>query len=120
MQIAVEPIQPGYEARLRINYPNEYADPADLENAALVAQFRATVDADAVLFEARSDAGAITIARGAEMTTVTLVIPAESTAEMAPDTDVVFDLVRMEGPEPDVIPGIWHWPVRKAVTRNVE
>ena len=119
MQFPVEPIAPGYDATLAIAYPNAFADAVSLTSGVLVAQFRASLDADAVLFEARSDAGSIVVAQGAEETSVTVTIPAASTTGMAPDTDVVFDFVRIDGAVKDVIPGLWRWPVRKAVTRDV-
>lgn len=63
MQFPVEPIAPGYDATLAIAYPNAFADAVSLNSGVLVAQFRTSLDADAVLFEARSDAGSIVVAR---------------------------------------------------------
>jgi hypothetical protein len=119
MQIPVEPIAPGYDARLEIAYPNAFADAAQLTQGALVAQFRASIDADDVLFEARTADGTITVARGSDETLVIVTIPSEDTSNMAPDTWVSFDFVRLDGGVKDVVPGQWRWPVRKAITRNV-
>jgi len=114
MQFPVEPIAPGYDAPLAIAYPNAFADAVSLDSGVLVAQFRAHVDAAETLFEARSDNGSISVVRGATET-----LPAAATALMAPDSSVVFDFVRVEGAAKDVVPGLWRWPVRKSVTRNV-
>jgi len=119
MQFPVEPIAPGYDAPLAIAYPNAFADAVSLDSGVLVAQFRAHVDAAETLFEARSDNGSISVVRGATETAVTVTLPAAATALMAPDSSVVFDFVRVEGAAKDVVPGLWRWPVRKSVTRNV-
>lgn len=119
MQFPVEPIAPGYDAALAIAYPNAFADSAGFGSGELVAQFRADIDAEDVLFEARSGSATITIERGAEKTLVTLKVPAAATTNMRPDADVVFNLVRIDGAIKDPVPGLWHWPVRKSVTRNV-
>lgn len=120
MQFPVEPIAPGYDARLAIAYPNAAADALELDTGELVAQFRAAVDdAGDPLFTARSADGTITLTRGATETLLTLLLPASATALMVPDRDVIFDIVRIEGGFRDVIPGRWFWPVRKTVTRNV-
>lgn len=120
MQYPVEPIAPGYDARLAIAYPNAAADALDLETGELVAQFRAGVDdAGDPLFTARTADGSITRVRGDAETLLTLLLPASATALMTPDRDVTFDIVRINGAARDVIPGRWFWPVRKTVTRNV-
>lgn len=120
MQFAVEPIAPGYSARLDIAYPNTVADPLSLGDGELVAQFRASIDAAGdPLFTARKSEGSITLARGATETLLTLTLPATATAGMTPDRDITFDIVRIDGAVRDVIPGRWYWPVRKTVTRDV-
>ena len=119
MEFPVEPIAPGYDAALAIAYPNAFADAVSLGSGELVAQFRADLDAEDALFEARSDAGTISVDRGASETTITITVPASVTTEMQPDSLVLFDFVRIEGAVKDVIPGLWRWPVRKSVTRNV-
>ncbi len=119
MEIPVEPIVPGYKASIRLAYLNEAADKASLGEGVLVAQFRETLDSDTVLFTARSDAGTITVERGATETLVTVEIPAAGTADMTPDTSVTFDFIRIDGGAGEVVPGRWLWPVRKVVTRDV-
>lgn len=119
MQFPVEPIAPGYEARLEIAYPNLAADALALTEGELAAELRASVDAAEVLFTARGTDGTVTAARGEAETLVTLILPAAVTAELTPDTDVMFDFVRLDGGERFVIPGRWRWPVRRTVTRNV-
>jgi len=119
MEFPVEPIAPGYDASLPIAFPNDFADAVSLEAGALVAQFRARVDSDTPLFTARTEDTTITIARGVAGTLVTVQVPASATANMAPDTSVVFDFVRIDGAVRDHVPGLWRWPVRKAVTRDV-
>ncbi|RAN30624.1 hypothetical protein [Hyphomonas pacifica] len=119
MQLAVEPIAPGYDARLVLVYPNEFADFHHMEDGYLITQIRADLDAEDVLFEASSESGSIVLERGNAETCLTLSVPATATALMAPDTNVVFDIVRIDGAVRDVIPGLWRWPVRKTVTQNV-
>lgn len=120
MQFPVEPIAPGYDAVLSIAYPKTVADALSLSAGALVAQFRASIDdAGAALFEASTTGGSIEVSAGETETLVTVRLPAAATASFTPDTDVLFDFVRIDGAARDVIPGLWRWPVRKAVTRNV-
>lgn len=118
MQFPVEPIAPGYDAVLAIAYPNDVADALSLGAGVLAADFRAALDApDPPLFQASTANGSITVERGASETAVTVRIPASATADMTPDTSVLFDFVRTEGGARDVIPGLWRWPVRRTVTR---
>lgn len=121
MEFPVEPIWPGYDARLRIAYTNAFADSVSLGEGFLVAQFRASLDSETPLFTARTDEATIIVARGSERTELTIDLPASATADMAPDTSVLFDFLRIDtgAGVRDVIPGLWRWPVRKAVTRNV-
>lgn len=120
MQFPVEPIAPGYSARLEIAYPNSVADALSLNTGELVAQFRGGIDDPGdPLFTARGADGAITLTRGATETLLTLLLPASATSGMVPDRDITFDIVRIDGGFRDVIPGRWYWPVRKTVTRNV-
>lgn len=120
MQFPVEPIAPGYDARLAIAYPNSAADALELQEGELVAQFRASVDdAGDPIFTARTVDATITCVRGATETLLTILLPASATALMTPERDVIFDIVRIDGATRDVIPGRWFWPVRKTVTRNV-
>lgn len=120
MQFPVEPIAPGYSARLEISYPNTVADALAMEEGELVAQFRASIDdVGEPAFTARKSDGTITLVRGAAETLLTITLPAAATAAMLPDRDIAFDIVRIDGGLRDVIPGRWYWPVRKTVTRNV-
>lgn len=119
MQFPVEPIAPGFEARLEIAFPAVAAAALQLSAGELVAELRAGIDDSEVLFTARASQDTIEVAAGAAETLVTLILPAAVTAELAPDTNVLFDFVRLEGAGRFVIPGRWSWPVRRTVTRDV-
>lgn len=119
MDIPVEPIAPGYDAEIAILYPNDFADAVGLGSGDLVAEVRADVDSAVVLFTARTSDNTITIDRGADETEVTMLLPASATAGMTPDTSVAFDFMRIAMGVRDPVPGLWRWPVRRRVTRDV-
>lgn len=119
MQFPVEPIAPGYEARLVIAFANLAADALELTSGELVADLRFSVDDEEAIFTARTADETIEVVRGDTETLITVILPAEVTGEIDPDRDVMFDFVRISGAGQFVIPGRWRWPVRRTVTRDV-
>lgn len=115
LQIPVEPIRRGYSHTIALVYPQSFWDAEAMATGRLTAHFRATVGG-ALLFAADSEAG--TIARDAGDRRLDVTLPAEATAAFAGGR-IVFDFVRTpEGGAPRVLPGLYSWPVKQAVTRN--
>lgn len=113
----VEPIRPGYEASIRLQFPADFYA-AWFAAGRLVAQFRSALPSPVMLFEADSDDG--TIVRDTGARSIRIVLPADATAPMDGSSQVVFDFVRVAGAARTPIPGRVLWPVLRTVTRDVE
>ena len=116
LEIPVEPIRPGYPYLVSILYPLDFWEAEQLSDGRLVAHFRATVGG-ALLFAADSDADGID--RDVVERRIDISLPAAATATFAASR-VVFDFVRIAAGDGRVVPGLYDFPVRQAVTRNVE
>lgn len=116
LEIQVEPIRPGYPYKVSILYPLDFWEAEQLAEGRMVAHFRATLGGELV-FSADSDTGAI--ARDAAERRIDISIPAAAT-QAFPPSRVVFDFARMTDGGSRAVPGLYSFPVRQAVTRNVE
>ena len=115
LQIPVEPIRPGYDHTIALVFPEHFWDGEAMGTGRLTAHFRATVGG-ALLFAADSEDGGI--ARSIEDRRLDVTLPAGATAGFVTGR-VVFDFVRTpEGGAARVLPGLYSWPVKQAVTRN--
>jgi hypothetical protein len=115
LQIPVEPIRPGHSHTIALVYPQPFWDAEAMATGRITAHFRATIDGP-LLFSADSEAGQIVRSPADRRIEVTL--PAATTAAFD-SARVVFDFVRTpDDAAARVLPGLYSWPVRKAVTRN--
>lgn len=118
LSIEVDPIRPGYSYDLTLVLPETLWEAEQLATGRLVAHFRDHVPGPLV-WQADSEAG--TIARDADAREIAITIPAEATAGFTRAV-IVFDIARFDDEADDarVVPGTYQWPVRKAVTRDVD
>lgn len=112
----VSPILAGYDSKIRIKFSQQAWDYLSLGSGRLVSHFRVEIDAEEVLFQADTLTG--TIEQGDD-NTITITLPGSETADWE-HRSVVFDLIRIVETAKTAVPGIWRWPVRQRVTRNVQ
>ncbi len=112
----VSPILAGYDSKILIKFSQRAWQVMGLDNGRLVSQFRTEIDAEEVLHEADSDDN--TIERNPDEHMIMITVPGSASRNWE-HRAVVFDLVRMEGTAFQAVPGIWRWPVRQRVTRDV-
>ena len=113
----VQPIVPGFRARLPLAYPKAFAEAYELMTGELEATFRYKAADKSALLQLLSEAGDITREAGAEDVLIGLQLSADDTANLEAGRDVMFSLVRVSGAQRDLIPGVWSWPIRQVPSR---
>jgi len=111
----VRPIKPGYEATIRISYGLDFWTSENLATGRLIAQFRKEISSDVICTVDTND-GSITREDDA---VIVITISDEQTALMLKTHYVRFDLIREDQGVQSPIPGMWKWPVKLTVTRDV-
>ncbi|MER8786892.1 hypothetical protein NKH71_03325 [Mesorhizobium sp. M0983] len=111
----VEPIRPGYDFEMRLQFPQDLWDAEQIGSGRLVAQFRSAVPGP-VLFEA--DTLDLTIQREAPRT-LAFFLSEAATRPMDVSTIVVFDIARIDGTDSRMVLDKVIWPVLTTVTRDV-
>ncbi|BCH20169.1 hypothetical protein [Mesorhizobium sp. L-2-11] len=111
----VEPIRPGYDFQMRLQFPLYLWDAEQVGSARLVAQFRSAVPGP-VLFEA--DTATATLQREAPHT-LAFFLSDTATRLFASSTIAVFDIARIDGGDRRMVLDKMIWPVLKTVTRDV-
>ncbi|MER8427837.1 hypothetical protein [Mesorhizobium sp. M1403] len=111
----VEPIRPGYDFQMRLQFPQDLWDAEQIGSGRLVAQFRAAVPGP-VLFEA--DTLDLTIQREAPRT-LAFFLSEDATKPFVASTIIVFDIARLDGDDRSIVLDKVIWPVLETVTRDV-
>ncbi|MER9870209.1 hypothetical protein NKJ35_24080 [Mesorhizobium sp. M0136] len=111
----VEPIRPGYDFQMRLQFPQDLWDAEEIGSGRLVAQFRVAVPGP-VLFEA--DTLDLTIQREAPRT-LAFFLSEDATKPFVASTIVVFDIARIDGDDSSIVLDKVIWPVLETVTRDV-
>jgi len=110
----VSPILAGYDSTIRIKFSQQAWDVLELGTGRLISHFRSEIEDEEPLFVADSEADSIM----RDTNTVSIIIPGLTTKNWEVRA-VYFDMARLDGTSKKAIPGIWRWPVRKRVTRDV-
>lgn len=117
----VDPIYPGFDAELSVQYSAEFAEAQSLATGTIAAQIRATEDSDTVLFDATTDGSTlIRTINDDNSVTLTINVPLATTTAWSALEQVVFDFVRVDGSAKRIVSGgVWIWPIDRAVSRSV-
>ncbi|MER9278711.1 hypothetical protein [Mesorhizobium sp. M0522] len=111
----VEPIRPGYDFQMRLQFPQDLWEAEEMDSGRLVAQFRSAVPGP-VLFEA--DTVTATLQREAPRT-LAFFLSEEAKRPFAASTIVVFDIARFDDVDSRMVLDKVIWPVLTTVTRDV-